>query len=222
MADASEIYTPPEEILKNTGPSMVADLFRLYLMQKTDEIWVDTDMVAIKPMTLTGNGFAVGYEAPNKSICNAVLRTPRDSASIQQLIHYVENPHNDPQWLRPVLRARLADAPKRKLLTRLYKIKRSSMGPLAVGHALRDTGEVSEVRAREAYYSVPWQFCDVLFNPYGGTEGWMSEETEAVHLWAHALSNYHKVHRPHPESFVGKAQQELKIDVSHLKRQQLI
>lgn len=219
LADASEIFQPSQDLWDNAGPSMVADLFRLHLMQKSEEVWVDTDMVALKPVTVSDSGFSIGYEKPDQVICNAVLRTPRDSASIKLLLDYVNDPHNKPQWLRPALRNKLGKVPKEKLLSQLYHTKRSSMGPIALAYALRQTGEVSEVRPQEAYYSVPWQFTDVLFNPYGGTEGWMSDETEAVHLWSHVLSGHHKRHQPHAESFIGKLQRELGVDVSHLKRQ---
>ncbi|CAD0183324.1 hypothetical protein RUESEDTHA_00188 [Ruegeria sp. THAF57] len=220
VADASDIFAPDQEFLQDVGPSMVADIFRLHLMEKRDEIWIDADMVAVKPITLNENGFAVGYESPNHKICNAVLRTPADSGSLKLLLDFIAKPHHQPPWLRPALRAKLADFPEQQLLSGLYKVKRSSMGPMALSYALRQTDEISEVRRREAFFSVPWQYSDVLFNPYGGAEGWMSADTEAVHLWSHALSNFHKTRRPHPNSFVGRMQSKLGIDVSHLKRGQ--
>ncbi|MEM1237347.1 MAG: hypothetical protein AAGI10_10280 [Pseudomonadota bacterium] len=218
-ADAHSIFEPSEYLRENAGASMIADVFRLHLMQITDEVWVDSDMIACKPLTLDGDGYALGYERPGQSICNAVLRAPRQSPAIKMIVDFINNPHPKPRWLRPGLRAKLNGVPPEQILSRLYQIKRSSMGPMALGHALRETGEVSHVRPREAYFSVPWQFVDVFFNPYGGAEGWMSDDTEAVHLWAYALSGYHKTHKPHPESFIGAMVARHEVDVSHLKVQ---
>ena len=215
--DAASVYEPTDDIRQNAGPSMTADLFRLHLVHDTDEVWIDTDMVAVKALTKNENGFAIAYERQGKAICNAVLGAPRHSAAVQYLLDYCNDPHDQPGWLRPRLRNQLSGVPKEQLISTLFKVKRASLGPMALAYALRETGEVSEVRPRQAYFSVPWQFADVLFNPYGGTEGWMSEETEAVHLWSSALSSFHKTNRPHPESFVGALQQKLGIDVSHLK-----
>lgn len=218
VADANQFFQRSQDLIQNAGPSMTADLFRLHLMQQSDEVWVDSDMIAIRPLTLNENGFAIGYERQGQSVCNAVLRAPRDSASIKLVLDFVNDPHHEPPWLRPVLRAKLKDVPKENLLSKLYSVKRSSLGPQALTYALNQTGEISEVHSPHAFFSVPWQFSDVLFNPYGGTEGWMTEETQAVHLWSFALSGYHKSHQPHPTSFVGQMQTKLGIDVSHLKR----
>ncbi len=217
LANAAEIFNPSPDIVKRAGPALVADVFRLHLMQKSDEVWVDVDMVATKPILLNKNGFAIGYETAGKSVCNAVLRTPRESQSIKFLVDFTENPHNNPPWLRSILRAKIVDTPSDQLLSSLFRVKRPSMGPIALTYALRNTGEIREARPRGAFYSVPWQYADVLFNPFGGADGWMSAETEAVHLWSHALKAYHKKRKPHPDSFVGTMQAKLGIDVSHLK-----
>ncbi len=219
LADASQIFVPDQYLVENSAPSMIADLFRIMLVQLTDEVWVDTDMVAVKPLTVSKSGFAIAYESPGRSICNAVLGAPRHSAALRILFNFIQDPHIEPEWLRPALRDRLSNVPRAEILGQLYKVKRTSMGPLALAHALRVSGEITEVRPRAVYFSVPWQFAHVLFNPHGGMDGWMSEDTEAVHLWAHALSGYHKSHQPHPTSFVGTMLSQLEIDVSQLKRQ---
>ncbi len=217
VKDAAEIFEPSKDIRKNAGPALIADLFRLNLMKKTSDVWIDADMVAVKPLTVSESGFAIGFETEGRSVCNAVLRTPMDSAAIEMLIDFISNPHQEPPWLRRVVWKKISNAPEDQLLSQLFRAKRPALGPLALTYALQQTGEISEARPREAFYSVPWQYKDVLFNPYGGTDGWMSEETEAVHLWTSALSNYHKTRKPHPDSFVGKMQSKLGIKISHLK-----
>ncbi|MBT8459077.1 MAG: class I SAM-dependent methyltransferase, partial [Boseongicola sp.] len=43
VRDAREIWTPHRRLLRQTGASYLADIFRIHLMSNTDLIWVDCD-----------------------------------------------------------------------------------------------------------------------------------------------------------------------------------
>ena len=203
LADATTIWNPPRAFLDSSGPALIADIFRLHLMKKTDEIWVDSDMVAIAPFTRSSDGYAVGFEATGKVVNNAVLRLPPDSPALNALLHFVDNP-TPPDWLRRVHRKTIANTPPDARLQLMHKIRRASMGPMALSHMIKSHGEMDQILPRDTYYPVPWPFTDVLFSPHGGVEGWLSPQTQGIHLWSNLIRAHHKKNLPDSRSFIGR------------------
>lgn len=75
----------------NGVPSMqhFTDYFRFVMFTKTDEIWVDTDMLLLRDFDLHAKGDLIGRETPS-SICNALLRLDPDQPRLHELIERVE------------------------------------------------------------------------------------------------------------------------------------
>ncbi|NML29721.1 hypothetical protein [Paraburkholderia antibiotica] len=72
-------------------PSMAhfTDYFRFVMFTKTDEIWVDTDMLLLRDFDLSANGDLIGRETPT-SICTALLRLDPAQPRLRDLIGRVE------------------------------------------------------------------------------------------------------------------------------------
>jgi hypothetical protein len=72
-------------------PSMAhfTDYFRFVMFTKTDEIWVDTDLLLLRDLDLNANGDLIGRESQT-SICTALLRLDPDKPRLYELIKRVE------------------------------------------------------------------------------------------------------------------------------------
>ncbi|MBB5401433.1 hypothetical protein [Paraburkholderia youngii] len=72
-------------------PSMqhFTDYFRFVMFTKTDEIWVDTDMLLLRDFDLNAKGDLIGRETQT-SICNAILRLDPDQPRLHEAIERVE------------------------------------------------------------------------------------------------------------------------------------
>ncbi|MBN3803122.1 hypothetical protein GXB81_08655 [Paraburkholderia sp. Ac-20336] len=72
-------------------PSMAhfTDYFRFAMFTKTDEIWVDTDMLLLRDFDLNAKGDLIGKETPS-SICTAILRLDPDSPRLYELLKRVK------------------------------------------------------------------------------------------------------------------------------------
>ncbi|MEC5407304.1 hypothetical protein VOM14_17305 [Paraburkholderia sp. MPAMCS5] len=75
----------------NGVPSMAhfTDYFRFVMFTKTDEIWVDTDMMLLRPFSLDVRGSLIGKESAT-SICTALLRLDPADHRLQTLVERVE------------------------------------------------------------------------------------------------------------------------------------
>ncbi|MFP4889239.1 hypothetical protein [Paraburkholderia sp. EG304] len=72
-------------------PSMqhFTDYFRFVMFTKTDEIWVDTDMLLLRDFDLNAKGDLIGRENQT-SICNAILRLDPDQPRLHEAIERIE------------------------------------------------------------------------------------------------------------------------------------
>ena len=70
----------------------LADRFRYVMLREADHIWVDTDMLALRPMSFADNLFGRFKNHPDL-INNAVLRLPKSSPVLDYLIALTDNYH---------------------------------------------------------------------------------------------------------------------------------
>ena len=87
LADARDIL--PEETLKEsfspTGLAPFADRFRLNMMYQTGEVWVDCDVLSIRPLAEMDYVFA----RAGRFFGNAILKLPQNSPTLRDLIEMV-------------------------------------------------------------------------------------------------------------------------------------
>jgi hypothetical protein len=75
----------------NGVPSMAhfTDYFRFVMFTRTDEIWIDTDMLLLRPFDLNESIQLIGLETPASS-CTALLRLNPNDRRLNELIQQVE------------------------------------------------------------------------------------------------------------------------------------
>ncbi|QQC64116.1 hypothetical protein [Paraburkholderia ginsengisoli] len=91
--DASAILPPDalNDFPIHGVPSIAhfTDYFRFVMFTKTDEIWIDTDMLLLRDFDLNAPPNLIGRES-GTSICNALLRLDPDDARLHDVIQRVE------------------------------------------------------------------------------------------------------------------------------------
>lgn len=86
VRDAQEVY-PCRSIIrhkKSGSPALHSDLFRYALQAKTDYIWVDLDIIALRSFDFP-RPWVFGLETETEAN-NAVLKLPKDSQTLQELL----------------------------------------------------------------------------------------------------------------------------------------
>ncbi len=184
--DAAELF-PSDQLIRHrrTGsPALHADLFRYSLMARTYAIWVDLDLIALRPFEF-GSAWVFGRES-SQYVNNAVLRLPRDSVTLHALLALDPDTVGFPPHLRGVecfkfwLRTVGRGAPIDRWVW-------GATGPKALTHFLGMTGEVVHALHVSAFYAIPYEEVGRLLTPGALTEADLPAEVWAVHLWASAL-----------------------------------
>lgn len=210
LRDARSIFEPPKDLVAQTAPSYLADMFRLHLMQQTDEIWVDTDIICHAPLMPNEDGFLVGWSPWHGEINNCIMRLPTDSGALEMLMTFLNDLSRIPPWIRPMMQQRLSKTPVETRMVARYHTLRTIIGPKALTYCLKDTGEDRHACEPDVLLPVPWQYADVLFNPYGGWEGWTSDQTRSMHLWSNVL-RHHKKQPVQPGSYMANWAKKLDV-----------
>lgn len=216
-ADAAEVY-PGNTILRHSrigSPAIHADLWRLALLRKTEKVWIDTDLVCVRPMDIDGPHI-FGWEKPG-TICNAVLGLPPDSPALRRLIELFEDEYVIAPWLRPWRQRELKAAKEAGKPIHITEQDWGFTGPASVSWALKQSGEIEHALSQAAFYPIPFGDRNHLIRTHPRVGDRVTEDTYAVHLWARRLKprlEEKEGNRPRPGSWL-EAQIELHgIDVS--------
>lgn len=185
--DAASIY-PAEPMLRHvrTGsPAIHADMWRLALLKKTDKIWVDTDLICLRPFDFTGP-YIFGWEKPGL-VCNAVLGLPRTAAALDLLLDFFSDPYAIAPWLKPWQRRELEAARDAGNPVHMTAQDWGFTGPASVTWALTQTGEFDHAQAQTAFYPIPFKERNHMILSRHDIEGRLTADTYAVHLWARRM-----------------------------------
>lgn len=203
--DANEVY-PARTITsyaKEGSPSLHSNFFRFHLMRKTDYVWIDLDMIALRPFDFTGDRI-YGYESDVR-INNAVLRIPADSPTLADLLRFRPGMRGIAPHITGLRRVKYW----LKTLGRGVQIERwpwGSTGPRALTAFLNRHGETGAALPLEAFYPIDPRDCRRFLVPGELTDDSFGPGTWGVHLSA---SNVHKVLKAEfggvipPTSFLG-------------------
>ncbi|MFV2035516.1 MAG: hypothetical protein ACC631_10510 [Halocynthiibacter sp.] len=189
VADANEVF-PCERILRypqNGSPALHSNLFRYALLQKTDKIWVDLDMVALRPFDFAGD-HVFGLEAAGE-INSAVLRLPKASPALQKLARFRPDSIGYPPFtsFKKGLKWYLRTFGLRQPIERWPW---GSTGPRALTHYLRQTGEIKHALPRAAFFPFSWRELDRMLEPGAVSLSDLDETTYGVHLWGKFLHQH--------------------------------
>ena len=117
-------------------PRIHSDIFRVLLMRKTDHIWVDADVYALRPH-IADDGYLF---APRKKrfIPNGVLRLPRDSPAVLAMEEFVGATGRFPPWWSP---EQIDLHSQNNAMLSFETLPVGVTGPEAFGHFIYKTGE---------------------------------------------------------------------------------
>tara|TARA_B110000908_G_scaffold163584_1_gene210332 strand:+ start:694 stop:1512 length:819 start_codon:yes stop_codon:yes gene_type:complete len=210
LRHAHDVFEYEDSLLDQAAPAAFADLFRLRMVRDTDLTWVDTDVFCLKPF-LASDGYLIGFES-DTTVNNAVLRLPSNSEALNALIDVFSEPSFVPPWLsKPDAKEVKKLPPEQRLLGSAKQVP-NAFGPLAITWALKETGEVAHALPFDHLNPVPWPLGDIYFNPHGGVEGWLTDNTMGVHMYASRVRAVHKRTPPYVGSFIANIATKVGFD----------
>jgi hypothetical protein len=186
VRDANDIF-PCLHIVRDrkTGsPAMHADMFRYAMLAKTDLMWVDMDVLCIHPYR-PSSAYVFGYEDAS-TINNAVLRLPPNSPALQQLLRYQPDTYGYPPFFSTERKIRywLKNGGKTPHISRWPW---GAIGPKGLTHHLRDSGEIQQAQAQNAFYAISASEITQLTRSGGLSRSALSTDVYYLHLWGKEL-----------------------------------
>lgn len=186
VGDANDIYpsTPMLRHARTGSPAIHADMWRLHLLAKTDNIWVDTDMYCFRPFKFD-SPYVFGWEKPGL-VCNAVLGLPNNSKTLQGLLAFFEDEYAIAPWLMPEQRAELQKEKDAGSPVHMTEQNWGFTGPASVTHFLIETGEIRHAAQVDTFYpiSFPNRNKMILSRHNEWVDRQITSLTYGVHFWA--------------------------------------
>ncbi|MBV1868767.1 MAG: hypothetical protein KUG69_12815 [Marinosulfonomonas sp.] len=187
QASAEEIF-PSEPMYRHarTGsPAIHADLFRLNLLKKTDQIWVDADMYCYQPFDFKSD-FVFGWEKPGL-VCNAVLGLPENSLALDNMLEFFKDEYAIGPWLKPWQQEELRAEAKAGNPVHMTSQNWGFTGPAAVTYFLQESGEISHARPQAAFYPISFKHRNHMILSKFKVGDELTRETFGVHFWARRM-----------------------------------
>jgi len=185
---AEDIF-PAEPMYRHvrTGsPAIHADLFRLNMLKKTDQIWVDADIYCYRPFDFESD-FVFGWEKPDL-VCNAVLGLPPDSVALNDMLAFFEDEYAIAPWLKKWQRKELEAERDAGNPVHMTAQSWGFTGPAAVTHFLKKSGEIEHAQPETAFYPVSFKHRNhMILSKFDVERDDLTEGTYAVHFWARRM-----------------------------------
>ena len=130
-----------------------SDFFRMRLMAERAGLWLDADVLLLKPVEIDPAKPYFAWERP-RQLGNSVLYLPSDDAIVWAFEHLIGQEELTPDWL--ALRHRLTFAICRLSgeLCRLSDIRVAIYGPAALTALARRSGELHHALPKKSFYAV--------------------------------------------------------------------
>lgn len=218
VADANEVLPWKQMIFyRETGsPALGANRFRYRLMRMGLGLWLDADMLLLKPI-LKRDGHLFGRE-DETLINNAALFLPAASPVLEGLIAFTCDDFAIPPFLPAKERLRLVLRKWSGRPRHVCRMPWGVFGPMALTHFVETHGLTGEAEGREVFYPVPYTDAHSLFMANADIEGSLKDTTLAVHLWNETLRRPSHLR---PNNPVGKLLVEKGSFVERYAREEL-
>ncbi len=216
VRDANKVF-PQENYIqhKNSGsPALHSDVFRYWMLKDEDVIWIDADVLCVKPWRFE-TPFVYGWEKPPRLVCGAVLGFPKDSKTLNALMEFCKNEYPIPPWVKDDERARLQDLHDKGTPEHVTELPWGVWGPAALTHFLKETGEEEYTLPQEAFYPVSFKDRRDLLEPGTDLSDRVGRGCFGVHLWNRRIRRRIITHHegiPHPDSLLGRGLLRHRID----------
>lgn len=173
--------------------ALLADLFRLELQRQRLGLWVDTDVVCVRPVTIEGP-FVAGRES-NRFLNNAVLRLAPDAPILADWLAALRA-NRLPPWIR-FGRAPLAYLRRLAGFSQLPStMPHGTFGPKAITALAERYGLTSHAQPTDVFYPVHPRLAERLWDPTFKLADVVTERTLTVHLWNEKLRDLRKTAPP--------------------------
>ena len=203
LRNAEDVVPESRAILHKSGSwAPFADVFRYEGLLRDAGIWVDLDVLILKPLDRLGDHI-LGWQ-DGQIINNAILGLPSDSACLKQLASLCRSdvvvpPHwSRTQKMYQRVRAMVGAH------TPMQDLEWGAIGPFALTHFIGDFNLFHKCQSADVFYPVPWQQAHLTFEPDASLV-WnaFTSSTRAVHLWNDRIKDLKSLSPP-ASSFVGE------------------
>lgn len=207
LRDAREVFDSGEILRhrKSGSPALHSDLFRYQLCAKTDFVYVDLDMLALRPFDMADD-YILGWQ-DSASINGAVLGLPNGSELLEQLKSYTGESFGYPPYLG---KNRQLERWIKSIFQRgpIHDWPWGSLGPKLLTYHAQKTGEAKHAAEIDAFYPISFGQTAQLLEPNALDYADLGTNSYAVHLWASRLRQIQA--KDHggaipPDSFLAKA-----------------
>ncbi|GAA6209334.1 hypothetical protein NBRC116601_26270 [Cognatishimia sp. WU-CL00825] len=185
--DAAVIF-PAEPMYRHavTGsPAIHADFWRMRLLQTTDKLWVDADVLCYRAFDYDQE-HVFGWEKKNL-VCNAVLGLPKDSPALANMMAFFEDPYAIGPWLKDHQQAELRAERDAGHPVHMTQQDWGFTGPKAVSWFLKQSDEIKHAQDVEAFYAKSFKDRNHFILSRHNPEDYFTQSTRGVHLWARRL-----------------------------------
>ena len=167
LRDAREIWDCARILrhAKSGSPALHTDIFRTMMVRQTGRVWVDTDILALRPFGRE-LGWYIGHERMDKTeLGSAVLGLPPEARTLAKLHGFLTDPAPIPPWLSARSRATLREAAQAGQPVPVEEMPWGTFGPRALTHFACETGEIAQAQPQERFFPVAFRDRKALIDP---------------------------------------------------------
>lgn len=181
------------ETFRKSGRSNLAtfsDKFRLLMIERTGWIWLDIDVLLLKPLKPDNDGYLLAW-GQGRAINNAVLALPKSSPTLKDMIRFCSDEYPIPPFVSQRKRLKMHI---RKRLGRPVHVTNQLWGvwgPRALTYFIGKNNEVHHVSRSDELYPIPDRdlFLGELLLPSAQVQERYLGPAACVHLW-HSQSDH--------------------------------
>jgi hypothetical protein len=142
----------PDGIWRDWTTLQFSDFFRMRLMARNEGLWLDADVLLLKPVEIDPTKPYFAWERP-RQLGNSVLYLPRHDPIVTAFASLMSQDELTPDWL--ALRHRLIFALHRlRGSKRVSDIRVALYGPAALTALARRAGELHHALPKKSFYAV--------------------------------------------------------------------
>lgn len=207
IRDAREIWDNDTVIVhgKAGSPAVHADIFRAIMVAETDLVWVDTDVVALRPFPESLKWF-IGFEMEGK-LSNAVMGVPKSAMMVKELAKVLTDPYPVPEWFNDRGRAEFQKRRDSKIQVDWGALPWGVTGPQALTYYAKKTGEIKHAQPEYVFFPVSFKYRKMLVDSKFAEEMDRRLEDEkvlAVHLYSRWMRKFTGGNLPKVNSWIGQ------------------
>lgn len=208
LRDAREVWENDQIIRheKAGSPAIHADVFRALMARDTGRVWVDTDVIALRPFPAALDWY-LGWERSDRPILgNAILGCPAESRTIGALCDFLTGEAPIPAWFSAKRKKEMAEARERGEAMELSSLSWGTTGPTALTHFARECCEIGYAQPQQVFFPISFPERKRLVDPrqIGAARAQIErDDCLSVHLYSRWLRKYAKGRPPSRDGWLG-------------------